>query len=106
MRFPAYRSGDVLRIMRLIGLISDGAPGHGLVHLLLKSAAELGCLWSEGLGDGQGWTSRPFLCLLDLFNTFMLLYWVDGVTVYLLTCVVGRGSGVDLILIGTSYSCP
>ena len=41
-RFLAYRPGDVHRVMRLIGWVSGGAPGHGPVHLLLKSAAGLG----------------------------------------------------------------
>ena len=61
--------------MRLIEIIADGAPGHGLVHLFLHRFAE---------------SFRP-TCLLDQFNTPMLLYWRDGVTVSLLTCVVRKG---------------
>ena len=40
------------RIFRMLDLISGGAPGHGPVHLLLTSAAELGFAWD---GDEKGW---------------------------------------------------
>ena len=33
-----------LGLLRLIGSFSGGAPGHGPVHLLLRSAARLGVL--------------------------------------------------------------
>ena len=36
----------------MLDLISRGAQGHGPVHLLLISAAELGFAWD---GDEQGW---------------------------------------------------
>ena len=36
----------------MLDLISRGAPGHGPVHLLLISAAELGFAWD---GDERGW---------------------------------------------------
>ena len=36
----------------VLNLISTGAPGHGPVHLLLISAAELGFVW-----DGDATTS-------------------------------------------------
>ena len=45
-RFSACRPGEVPRVMRLIGYIADGAPGHVPVHLLLQSAA--GFFWNEG----------------------------------------------------------
>ena len=32
----------------MLDLISSGAPGHGPVHLLLISAAELGFAWDGG----------------------------------------------------------
>ena len=35
-----------------------------------------------------------FLCLLNLFNTFVLLYWRDGVNVSLIY-VEGKGVGED-----------
>ena len=41
----------------MLDLISRGAPGHGPVHLLLISAAELGFAWD---GGERGWV-RPSL---------------------------------------------
>ena len=43
-----------------VDLISRGAQGHGPVHLLLTSAAELGFAWD---GDEKGWVrvSPPLL---------------------------------------------
>ena len=36
----------------MLDLISRGAQGHGLVHLLLIPAAELGFAWD---GEEKGW---------------------------------------------------
>ena len=36
----------------MVDLISRGAQGHGLVHLLLTSAADVGFAWD---GDEKGW---------------------------------------------------
>ena len=36
----------------MLDLVSRGAQGHGLVHLLLISAAELGFAW---VGEEKGW---------------------------------------------------
>ena len=41
----------------MLDLISRGSPGHGPVHLLLISAAELGFAWD---GGKRGWV-RPSL---------------------------------------------
>ena len=49
-RFLAYCQGP--RVFRMLDLISWGAQGHGPVHLLLISAAELGFAWD---GDEKGW---------------------------------------------------
>ena len=38
-RFLAYRPNEVPRVDRLLDLAAAGRPGHGPVHLLLKSAA-------------------------------------------------------------------
>ena len=51
-RFLAYCPEEELRIFRMLDLISRGAQGHGPVHLLLISAAELGFAWD---GDEKGW---------------------------------------------------
>ena len=36
----------------MLDFIADGALGHGLVHLLLPSAAEIGFVWD---GEQRGW---------------------------------------------------
>ena len=41
-----------LRIFRMLDLIAHGADGHGLVHLLLNSAAEIGFASD---GEERGW---------------------------------------------------
>ena len=47
----------------MLDLISRGSQGHGLVHLLLLSAAELGFVWD---GAEHGWVrvSLPPLRML------------------------------------------
>ena len=48
-RYLAYRPLEADRIARLLEMISNGAPGHGPLHLLVNSAAGLGFRWcSEG----------------------------------------------------------
>ena len=51
-RFLAYCPEEEPRIFRMLDLISGGAHGHGPVHLLLISAAELGFAWD---GNEHGW---------------------------------------------------
>ena len=51
-RYLAYCPEEEPRIFRMLDLISRRAPGHGPVHLLLSSAAELGFAWD---GDEKGW---------------------------------------------------
>ena len=51
-RFLAYCPGEEPWIFRMMDLISRGAQGHGPVHLLLISAAELGFAWG---GAEKGW---------------------------------------------------
>ena len=51
-RYLAYCPEEEPRIFRMLDLISRGAQGHGPVHLLLISAAELGFAWDSG---EQGW---------------------------------------------------
>ena len=51
-RYLAYCPEDESRIFRMLDLISRGAQGHGPVHLLLISAAELGFAWD---GGEHGW---------------------------------------------------
>ena len=51
-RYLAYCPEEEPRIFRMLDLISRGAQGHGPVHLLLISAAELGFAWD---GSEHGW---------------------------------------------------
>ena len=82
-------------VMLLTGLNSDGALGHGPVHLLLKSAANLGFHWNEGSWRWDSLVFTSYLCLLDLSNTFVL-HWMSGV----IADLCGGRFGVDVILIG------
>ena len=62
-RFLAYCPEEEPRIFRMLDLISRGAQGHGPVHLLLISAAELGFAWD---GNEHGWVrvSLPSLRMI------------------------------------------
>ena len=51
-RYLAYNLDDETHIFLMIDLISRGAQGHGPVHLLILSAAELGFAWDVA---EKGW---------------------------------------------------
>ena len=44
-RYLALWPAEVDRVYRLLGMVGDGCPGHGPIHLLLASAAEIGFQW-------------------------------------------------------------
>ena len=77
-RFLAYCPEEEPRIFRMLDLISRGAQGHGPIHLLLTSAAELGFAWD---GNEQGWVrvSLPPLRMMagpiQHFRTAILEAW-------------------------------
>ena len=77
-RFLAYCPEEEPRIFRMLDLISRGAQGHGPVHLLLTSAAELGFVWGA---EEQGWirVSLPPLRMMtgpiQHFRTAILEAW-------------------------------
>ena len=79
-KFLAYCPEEEPRILifRMLDLISRGAQGHGPVHLLLISAAELGFAWDA---DEQGWVrvSLPPLRMMtgpiQHFRTAILEAW-------------------------------
>ena len=62
-RYLAYRPDESARIGRLLDLVREGAPGHGPVHLLVRSAAKIGFKWcSDGFcWDRPGLPRLPFL---------------------------------------------
>ena len=66
------------RIFRMLDWISRGAQGHGPVHLLLVSAAELGFVW-DGEEKGQVRVCLPPLrmmsCPVQHFYSSMLDAW-------------------------------
>ena len=51
-RYLAKNPEEEPRIFQMLNLVSRGAQGHGPVHLLLASAAELGFAWD---GAEKGW---------------------------------------------------
>ena len=61
-RYFAYRPLESAGVGRLLDLVSDGALGHGPVHLLVGSAASLGFQWCLG---GFCW-NRPGLPRLPM----------------------------------------
>ena len=77
-RFLAYCPEEEPRIFRMLDLISRGAQGHGPVHLLLISAADIGFAWD---GEEKGWVrvSLPPLRLMtgpiQHFRTAILEAW-------------------------------
>ena len=62
-RYLAFYPEEEPWIFRMLDLISKGAQGHGPVHLLLISAAELGFAWD---GAEKGWVrvSLPLLRMM------------------------------------------
>ena len=62
-RYLACCLEEESRIFRMLDLISRGAQGHGPVHLLLISAADLGFAWD---GEEKGWVrvSLPHLRMM------------------------------------------
>ena len=61
--YLAYCPSEEPRIFRMLDLLSRGAQGHGPVHLLLVTAAELGFAWD---GGEKGWdrVSLPSLRMI------------------------------------------
>ena len=82
-RFLAYRPGEVSRVYRLLEYVAGGCPGHGLVHLLVESAAEIGFVWSLEM---VGWAregSRVFSNLggpIQHFRAAILQGWRSKVS--------------------------
>ena len=60
-RFLALWPSQVGRAYRLLGTVCEGCPGHGPIHLLAASAAEIGFRWDP---LALAW-SRPGLPLLS-----------------------------------------
>ena len=60
-RYLALWPSQVGRACRLLEMVGEGCPGHGPIHLLVASAAEIGFRWDPLT---LAW-SRPGLPLLS-----------------------------------------
>ena len=60
-RYLALWPAEVGRVYRLLDMVGEGCPGHGPIHLLSASAAEIGIQWDS---HTLAWT-RPGLPLLS-----------------------------------------
>ena len=60
-RYLALWPSEVGRVSRLLGMVGEGCPGHGPIHLLPASAAEIGFHWDS---HALAWV-RPGLPLLS-----------------------------------------
>ena len=60
-RYLALWPAEVHRVYRLLDMVRDGCPGHGPIHLLSASAAEIAFLWDP---HALAWV-RPGLPLLS-----------------------------------------
>ena len=81
-RYLALWPAEVGRVYRLLELVGGGCPGHGPLHLLLASAAEIGFQWDP---HALAWV-RPGLPLLSnlagpvqLFRVAILDAWRNKV---------------------------
>ena len=87
-RYLASGLSQVRRAYRFLEMVGEGCPGHGPIHLLSASAAEIGFRWD------------PFCpCLaiwLALFNILRLLFLMPGGTRLKLIFVVGKVFGAGL----------
>ena len=63
--YLADRPGEGSRVYRLLEHAADGCPGHGPVHLLVESAAEVGFVWSPNM---VGWCREGLQVLGNLVN--------------------------------------
>ena len=81
---------QVGRAYRLLELVGEGCPGHGPIHLLSASAAQIGFRWDPLT---LAW-SRPGLPLLSNLagpiNMLRLLFLMSGGIRLLLIFTVGR----------------
>ena len=97
-RYLALWPAEVGRVYRLLAMVGEGCLGHGSVHFLSASAAEMGFngILMPWLGLGLG-----YLCLviwLALFSISRLLFLMPGVTRLLLIFAGGMVFVVVLFL--------
>ena len=98
-RYLALWPTEVGGVHRLLEIVSEGGPGHGPIHRLSASAAEIGLRW-DPLGP-----VLVCLCLatwLALCSISKLLFLMLGVIRLLPIFVVGKVFGVGLCLMFTA----
>ena len=82
-RYLALWPAEVGRVYRLLDLVSDGCPGHGPIHLLSCSAADIGFRWDSS-SFAWVWPGLPMLDNLagpiQHFRTAILDAWRNKVT--------------------------
>ena len=87
---------EVGRVYRLLEMVGDGCPGHGPVHLLPASAAEIGFRWNPDALVRVG-PGLPMLTdLAGPIQHFRSAIMVLGVTRFLLTFADGKAFEVVL----------
>ena len=77
----------------MLDLAGAGRPGHDPVHLLLRSAGEIGFAWDSGKG---GWLRPglpPLRMLAGPFQHFKSAVFQPGEIVLLASSLLGRGFG-------------
>ena len=74
-RYLAQWPDEVHRFFLMLDLIAHGAAGHGPVHLVLTSAAEIGFGWN---GDEPVWirAALPLLVCFRAYPTFSECYFL------------------------------
>ena len=77
-----FGPAEVGRVYRLLAMVHEGCPGHGPLHLLSASAAEIGFLWDP---HALAWVRPGLLLLSNLagpiqhFNAALLDAWRNKV---------------------------
>ena len=97
--YLACRPGEVGRVYRLLDMATEGCPGHGSIHLLASSAADIGFRWDPHAisGDGPGLPDLSNLASpTQHFRSAVLSAWQDKVAADL--CVLGVGFGAGHFL--------
>ena len=91
-RYLAHCPDEEPWIFRMLDLISQGAQGHGPVHLLLISAAELGfaCDARDGVRLCSGLPPSPRNDDWAYSALLFFLFWMPGVSVFLPGLLRGR----------------
>ena len=83
------------RAYRLLDMVSEGCRGHGPVHLLVSSAAEIGFRWDpHSLALASAWIALYFAIWLVLCSIFVLQFLTPGRTKLQLIFVAVRVFGV------------